>query len=53
MVVGIGCNVECSVVKFEVGDSIVFNKKFGKEFDLLKDSMVVKCYDCVGKKVKK
>lgn len=38
---------------FVVGDVIVYNKKFAKEFDLFKDSVLVKLYDCVAKKVTK
>lgn len=35
---------------FKVGDTIVYNKKFAKEFDLFKDSMLVKAYDIIAKK---
>ena len=42
-----------NITDFKVGDTIVFNKKFAKDFDLFKDSMLVKSYDCVAKKVKK
>lgn len=35
-------------VKFGVGDKIVYNKKFAKEFDLFKDSMLVKPYDVIA-----
>jgi hypothetical protein len=38
--------------EFVVGDTVVFNKKFAKDFDLFKDSMLVKPYDCVAKKIK-
>ena len=38
--------------EFAVGDTVVFNKKFAKDFDLFKDSMLVKPYDCVAKKIK-
>lgn len=41
-----------STFGFAVGDTVVFNKKFAKEFDLFKDSMLVKPYDCVARKVK-
>lgn len=37
---------------FEVGDTIVYNKKFAKDFDLFKDSQLVKAYDIVAKKLK-
>ena len=35
---------------FKVGDTIVYNKKFVKEFDLFKDSILVKPYDIVARK---
>ena len=35
---------------FKVGDTIVYNKKFAKEFDLFKDSILVKAYDIIAKK---
>lgn len=53
IVLAIGSNLDSTLLKFEVGDTIVFNKKFAKDFDLFKDSMLVKSYDCVAKKVKK
>lgn len=37
---------------FKVGDTVVFGNKFAKEFDLFKDTMLVKPYDIVAKKVK-
>lgn len=40
------------VTDFVVGDTIAFNKKFAKDFDLFKDSQLVKPYDCVAKKLK-
>lgn len=40
------------VTDFIVGDTVVFNKKFAKDFDLFKDSQLVKPYDCVAKKIK-
>lgn len=33
---------------FKVGDTIVYNKKFAKEFDLFKDSVLVKQYDIIA-----
>ena len=33
---------------YEVGDTVVYNKKFAKEFDLFKDSVLVKSYDIVA-----
>lgn len=35
---------------FKVGDIVVYNKKFAKEFDLFKDSMLVKAYDIIARK---
>ena len=35
---------------FKVGDTVVYNKKFAKEFDLFKDSMLVKAYDIIAVK---
>mgnify|MGYP006953403150 CR=1 FL=1 len=36
----------------KVGDTIVYPKKFAKDFDLFKDSQLVKPYDVVAKVVK-
>lgn len=33
---------------FKVGDTVVYNKKFAKDFDLFKDSQLVKAYDIVA-----
>ena len=35
---------------FKVGDTVVYNKKFAKDFDLFKDSVLVKSYDIVAVK---
>lgn len=35
---------------FKVGDTVVYNKKFAKEFDLFKDSILVKSYDIIARK---
>ena len=35
---------------FKVGDTVVYNKKFAKEFDLFKNSVLVKSYDIVALK---
>lgn len=35
---------------FKVGDTVVYNKKFAKEFDLFKDAMLVKPYDIIARK---
>lgn len=32
-----------------VGDTIVYAKKFAKDFDLFKDSQLIKPYDVIGK----
>lgn len=40
------------VTDFEVGDTIAYNKKFAKDFDLFKDSQLVKPYDAIAKKRK-
>lgn len=39
-----------NITDFKVGDTVVYNKKFSKEFDLFKDSQLVKAYDIVAKK---
>lgn len=36
---------ECS---FSVGDKVVYNKKFAKDFDLFKNSQLVKSYDVIA-----
>lgn len=36
----------------KVGDTIVYPKKFAKDFDIFKDSQLVKPYDVVAKVVK-
>ena len=35
---------------FKVGDTVVYNKKFVKEFDLFKDAILVKPYDIIARK---
>lgn len=42
--------IEYSNLGYEVGDIVVYNKKFAKDFDLFKDSILVKSYDIVAKK---
>lgn len=37
-----------SELEFKVGDTVVYNKKFAKDFDLFKDSQLVKTYDVVA-----
>ena len=39
-----------NIIDFKVGDTIVFNKKFAKDFDLFKDSQLVKPYDIIARK---
>ena len=39
-----------NITDFKVGDTIVFNKKFAKDFDLFKDSQLVKPYDIIARK---
>ena len=39
------CLTEC---EYRVGDTIVYNKKFAKDFDLFKDSQLVKPYDIIA-----
>lgn len=39
-----------NIVNFAVGDTVVYNKKFAKDFDLFKDSVLVKAYDIIAKK---
>ena len=41
---------EDSNLGFKAGDTVVYNKKFAKEFDLFKDSVLVKSYDIVARK---
>lgn len=35
---------------FKVGDTVVYNKKFASDFDLFKDSILVKSYDILAVK---
>ena len=37
-------------VKFKVGDTVAYNKKFAMYFDLLKDTQLVKPYDIIAVK---
>ena len=37
-----------ATAEFKVGDTVVYNKKFAKEFDLFKNSMLVKPYDIIA-----
>lgn len=39
-------------ITFKVGDTVVYNKKFSKDFDLFKDSVLVKVYDIIAIKNK-
>lgn len=48
-----GVKKDPSIEGLEVGDIIVFNKKFAKEFDLFKNSVLIKSYDIVAKKINK
>lgn len=34
--------------EFKVGDTVVYNKKFAKDFDLFKDSQLVKAFDVIA-----
>lgn len=34
--------------EFKAGDTVVYNKKFAKDFDLFKDSQLVKPYDIIA-----
>lgn len=34
--------------EFKVGDIVVYNKRFAKDFDLFKDSQLVKAYDIIA-----
>lgn len=34
--------------EFKVGDTVVYNKKFAKDFDLFKDSQLVKAFDIIA-----
>lgn len=46
IVLAIPTSVESTI---KVGDTIVYPKKFAKDFDLFKDSQLVKPYDVVAK----
>lgn len=46
IVLAVPANADCTVV---VGDTVVYPKKFAKDFDLFKDSQLVKPYDIVAK----
>lgn len=46
IVLAIPTSVECSV---SIGEIIVYPKKFAKDFDLFKNSQLVKPYDVVAK----
>lgn len=35
-------------IPFKIGDRVVYNKKFAKDFDLFKDSQLVKVYDIIA-----
>lgn len=37
---------------FKIGDTVVYNKKFAKDFDLFRDSVLVKVYDVIAIKNK-
>lgn len=39
---------EAKDLSVKVGDTIVYNKKFAKDFDLFKDSVLVKVYDIIA-----
>lgn len=52
IVLAIGEELDKSSLKYTVGDTVVYNKKFAKDFDLFKDSQLVKNYDIICKKVK-
>lgn len=46
IILAVPTSVECSV---SVGNIVVYPKKFAKDFDLFKDSQLVKPYDIVAK----
>lgn len=46
IVLAVPTQVESSI---KVGDTVVYPKKFAKDFDLFKDSQLVKPYDIVAK----
>lgn len=46
---GIVLAVPAGVENITVGDTIVFPSKFAKDFDLFKDSQLVKPYDIIAK----
>lgn len=45
---GIVLKVPAGTENVKVGDTVVFNKRFAIDFDLLKDSQLVKPYDIVA-----
>ena len=40
--------LEANQLTLNLGDTIIYPKKFAKEFDLFKDSMLVKPYDVIA-----
>lgn len=40
--------LEVKEVPFKVGDTVIYNKKFAKDFDLFKTSVLVKAYDIIA-----
>lgn len=49
IVLSLPTSAECTV---KVGDTVVYPRKFAKDFDLFKDSQLIKPYDVVAKVVK-
>ncbi len=45
--------LEANQLTLNLGDTIIYPKKFAKEFDLFKDSMLVKPYDVIAVEKKK
>ena len=50
IVLSLPTDIAVDNVPFKVGDKVVYNKKFAKDFDLFKDSQLVKNYDIIALK---
>ena len=50
IVLSLPTDIAVDNVPFKVGDTVVYNKKFAKDFDLFKDSQLVKNYDIIALK---
>lgn len=48
IVLSLPTDTSTDLFSFKVGDTVVYNKKFAKDFDLFKDSQLVKAYDIIA-----